>query len=92
MLAIASYFAYADPSSPAAGESSSERVNDARLYDSQRIEIRTGNPPFQAEVGQQEEAAPASWWQTPGPTVGVPSTIYSGSLPGAGGQGEVLHG
>jgi hypothetical protein len=92
MLAIASYFAYADKSSPAAGESSSEPINDARLYDSQTIETRTGNSAFQGGVGQQKETARASGLQTPGSTVEVPGAIYSGNLQSDGGQGEVLHG
>ena len=92
MLVIASYLAYTDQSSPAAGKSSSERVKDARLHDSQRIEIGTGNPPFRGEVGQQKEAARASLLQTPGAGVGIPSTIHSRNLPSDGGQGEVLHG
>jgi hypothetical protein len=92
MLVIALYFAYTDESSPVAGEPSSERINDAPLYDSQRIETRTGNPPFQGEIGQQQGTARASWLQTPGSTVAVPGTIYSGNLQSDRGQGEVLHG
>jgi hypothetical protein len=92
MLVIAFYFAYTDKSSPAAGESSRERINAAHLYDSQRIETRTANPPFQGEVGQPKETARASWLQTPGSTVAVPGTIYSGNLQSDRGQEEVLHG
>jgi len=53
MLVIAFYFAYPDQSSPAAGESSSERINDAHRYGSQKIETRPRDPPFQGEVGHR---------------------------------------
>jgi hypothetical protein len=53
MLLIAFYFAHPDKSSPAAGESSSTRINDAHRYDSHRIETRPRNPPFQGDVGHR---------------------------------------
>jgi hypothetical protein len=53
MLLIAFYFAHPDKSSPAAGESSSTRINDAHRYDSHRIETRPRNPPFPGDVGHR---------------------------------------
>jgi hypothetical protein len=91
MLLIAFYFAYADKSSPAAG-ASSERIDDPRQYDSQRIETRPRNLAFPGEVGQQKETARASCLQTPASTLAVRGTIYSGNRQSDGGQGEVLHG
>jgi len=86
MLLIAFYFACTDKSSPAAGESSGEQINDAHRYDSQRIETRPGNPPLPGEVGQQEETARASLLQTPASTVAVRGTIYSGNVRSDGGS------